>query len=225
MTESSVAPTQQPTVVATPTNTEPVDEASRIRTVVEVATQGFFTPTQPYSGTFVSLLMGMPVLWVDYTVTKFDEVHGYVHGANSADPTTIAYECEQTATGSRFFPQPLPTNATQFSPCNLPFQLMAGVLPNAPKVATLPALFGGGAAPTFDQFVSLGQKEKPTQFEFLGEKVDTRLADGYQFTTATSTVELWLDAETGLPLLLNNTPTDHSGAFMPFQSFAFIIQR
>ncbi|MEZ4870543.1 MAG: hypothetical protein R3C14_54945 [Caldilineaceae bacterium] len=223
---SNVPPAQpSPTLIATPTSTEPLDEERQMRTVVEVAVQAIFTPTQVYSGTFVSILMGMPILWVDYSVTRFDEVHGYVHSSNSADPMAIAYECEQTAAGSRFFPQPLPTDATQFSPCNMPFQLMAGVLPAAPEVSKATRLFGGGAASTFAHFMSLGQKEIPTQFEFLDPKADTRRANGYQFTTATSTVELWLDAETGAPLLLNNTPLDKSGGFIPFQSFAFAVQR
>ncbi|MFN8445856.1 MAG: hypothetical protein U0175_34010 [Caldilineaceae bacterium] len=215
-------PGEQPTpAVATSINNEQVNEESEIREIVTVAGQMIFSPTQPYSSSFASIAMGLPMVWIDYSVLNVNELHGYVH--SMANPKNIAYECAQTQAGSRRLPNPASADAMQFSPCNLFFQLIASVLPESPQFSNQPFLFSVDPNPVFSSFISLGQKEIATQFEFLGEEAMTRLADGYQYTTADSTVELWLDSETGLPMMLNNTPNESTGP-VPFQSFSFIIR-
>lgn len=205
--------------LATPSAT-PVSEEERIRAIIEASAQEIFAPAHPYSATFLSTVMGISALWVDYSVTKFDTLHGYVH---SNEPPTIAYECEQTVSNSRFFPQPLPSNAVQFRPCNLPFQLMANILPVASEVSTIRFMKEMLPEPKFSSFVSLGQREVALQLVPTGENGSTVLAEGYQFQSATGKVELWVDVESGLPLLLNNIPNDDA-AFVPFMAFSFLLQ-
>lgn len=205
--------------LVTPSAT-PVSEEERIRAIIEASAQEIFAPAHPYSATFLSTVMGMPALWVDYSVTKFDTLHGYIH---SNEPATIAFECEQAASNSRFFPQPLPSNSVQFRPCNLPFQLLANTLPMTSEFSNIRFMKEMLPEPTFSSFVSLGQREVALQLVPARETAPTVLAEGYQFQSATGEVELWVDVESGLPLLLNNVPNEDS-AFVPFMAFSFLLQ-